>query len=161
MTDLITITESRCFDGVQGTYTHASGATHCTMRLAVFVPPGARGTKRPVLYWLSGLTCTEENFVTKAGAQRVAAELGLVLVVTDTSPRDVPLPGDRDSYDFGVGAGFYLDATREPWSRHYRMATYVAQELPAAHRGAFPGRAGPVRASSGIRWAGMVRSPLR
>lgn len=145
MSAITTLTESRCFDGVQGTYSHPSGATASTMRFAVFVPPVAHGTRRPVVYWLSGLTCTEENFVVKAGAQRVAAALGIVVVVPDTSPREVSLPGDRDSYDFGVGAGFYVDATREPWSRHYRMATYVADELPrlvAEHFPIDPARAG-------------------
>lgn len=127
---LTTISESRCFDGVQGIYAHASRATNCTMRFAVFTPPPHLPGPRPVLYWLSGLTCTEENFVAKAGAQRVAAELGLTLVAADTSPRGTELPGDRETFDFGVGAGFYLDATCEPWSRHYRMASYIAEELP-------------------------------
>jgi S-formylglutathione hydrolase len=91
-----------------------------------------------VLYYLAGLTCTEETFQIKAGAQRVAAELGLMLVSPDTSPRGVPLPGDSESYDFGVGAGFYLDATEEPWSRHYKMYSYVTQELPAIIDAHFP-----------------------
>jgi S-formylglutathione hydrolase len=95
----------------------------------------------PVLYYLAGLTCTEETFMIKAGAQRVAAELGLMLVAPDTSPRGVKLPGDSDSWDFGVGAGFYLDATVEPWSRHYRMYTYVTQELRSLIEGHFPARA--------------------
>jgi S-formylglutathione hydrolase len=92
----------------------------------------------PLLYWLSGLTCTEENFVIKAGAQRVASELGIALVVPDTSPRGLNLPGDADSYDFGVGAGFYVDATQAPWSKGYRMYSYVARELPAAVAATFP-----------------------
>ena len=108
------------------------------MRFSVFVPPQAERGRVPVLYYLAGLTCTEETFMIKAGAQRVAAELGLALVAPDTSPRGVSLPGDSDSWDFGVGAGFYLDATVEPWSRHYRMYTYVTQELPALIAEHFP-----------------------
>ncbi|MFZ4761010.1 MAG: S-formylglutathione hydrolase, partial [Burkholderiaceae bacterium] len=92
----------------------------------------------PVLWWLSGLTCTEENFVVKAGAQRVAAELGMALVAPDTSPRGIELPGDRDSWDFGLGAGFYVDATREPWHHHYRMRSYIVEELRALIEGEFP-----------------------
>ncbi len=92
----------------------------------------------PVLYYLAGLTCTEETFMIKAGAQRLAAELGLMLVAPDTSPRGVPLPGDSDAWDFGVGAGFYLDATREPWSKHYRMYSYVTEELPTLIAAKFP-----------------------
>jgi S-formylglutathione hydrolase len=99
------------------------------MRFGVYLPPQAGAARVPVLYWLSGLTCTEENFVTKAGAQRVAAELGLAIVVPDTSPRGLNIPGDADSYDFGVGAGFYVDATQAPWSRGYRMYSYITQEL--------------------------------
>jgi S-formylglutathione hydrolase len=115
------------------------------MRFAVYRPPRSEGRRLPVLYWLSGLTCTEENFVVKAGAQRVAAELGLVIVAPDTSPREVALPGDRDSYDFGQGAGFYVDATVAPWSAHYRMYSYVSVELPelvARHFAVDAGRAG-------------------
>jgi S-formylglutathione hydrolase len=109
------------------------------MRFAVFTPPQATGGRRvPVLYYLAGLTCTEETFMIKAGAQRVAAELGLMLVAPDTSPRGVPLPGDSDAWDFGVGASFYLDATMAPWSRHYRMYSYVVRELPALITGSFP-----------------------
>jgi S-formylglutathione hydrolase len=108
------------------------------MRFGVFLPPQAQGARVPVLYWLSGLTCTEENFIVKAGAQRVAAELGLALVVPDTSPRGLKIPGDDAAYDFGVGAGFYVDATREPWARNYRMYSYVTSELPALVAGEFP-----------------------
>jgi len=106
------------------------------MRFGVFLPPQAQAV--PVLYWLSGLTCTEENFVVKAGAQRVAAELGLAIVVPDTSPRGLKIPGEDDSYDFGTGAGFYVDATRAPWSRGYRMYSYVTQELPRLVASEFP-----------------------
>src|SRR5215472_3233907 len=108
------------------------------MRFAVFNPPQSRAGPVPVLYYLAGLTCTEETFMMKAGAQRTAAELGLMLVAPDTSPRDVPLPGDSDNWDFGVGAGFYLDATVEPWARHYRMHSYVTAELPALLARYFP-----------------------
>jgi S-formylglutathione hydrolase len=115
------------------------------MRFAVFTPPQAAQGRVPVLYYLAGLTCTEETFMIKAGAQRVAAELGLMLVAPDTSPRGVPLPGDSDSWDFGVGAGFYVDATEAPWAAHYRMYSYVSRELPqliAAHFAADPERQG-------------------
>jgi len=115
------------------------------MRFAVFMPPQASRGPVPALYYLAGLTCSEETFMIKAGAQRIAGELGLMLVAPDTSPRGVPLPGDSDSWDFGVGAGFYLDATQEPWARHYRMYSYVTQELPdllEAHFPADPARRG-------------------
>jgi S-formylglutathione hydrolase len=108
------------------------------MRFGVFLPPQAEAGAVPVLYWLSGLTCTEENFIVKAGAQRVAAELGLALVVPDTSPRGLKIPGESESYDFGVGAGFYVDATQAPWSRGYRMYSYVANELPQLVESSFP-----------------------
>ena len=118
-----------CFGGVQGYYEHASASTGTAMRFSVFQPPQARAGRVPVLFYLAGLTCTEETFMIKAGAQKVAAELGLMLVTCDTSPRGIELPGDRDHWDFGVGAGFYVDATESPWSAHYRMETYVTQEL--------------------------------
>jgi S-formylglutathione hydrolase len=139
------VSRSKCFGGVQGVYSHASRETGCTMRFGVFLPPQAQGERVPFLYWLSGLTCTEENFIVKAGAQRVAAELGLALVVPDTSPRGVRIAGDDQSYDFGLGAGFYVDATREPWARNYRMYSYITQELPglvAAEFALDPARAG-------------------
>lgn len=100
------------------------------MKFAVFTPPQALHHKVPVLYYLAGLTCTEETFMIKAGAQRLAAELGLMLVAPDTSPRGLSLPGDSIDWDFGVGAGFYVDATQQPWARHYRMYSYIAAELP-------------------------------
>lgn len=136
--ELTQVASSRSFDGEQRVYTHAARATRCTMRFGVYLPPQARARRVPVLYWLSGLTCTEDNFIVKAGAQRVAAELGIALVVPDTSPRGVDIPGDRDSYDFGIGAGFYVDATLAPWSAHYRMYTYVAEELPALVNAGLP-----------------------
>ena len=132
------VTQNLCFGGVQSVYTHASQETQCAMRFGVFLPPQAASGRVPVLYWLSGLTCTEENFIVKAGAQRVAAALGLALVVPDTSPRGLGIPGEGDSYDFGLGAGFYLDATQAPWSRCYRMFSYVAEELPGVIAQRFP-----------------------
>jgi S-formylglutathione hydrolase len=137
---LETVTETRCFGGVQGTYAHTAASTGCVMRFSVFRPPQAEHEPRPVLWWLSGLTCTEENFTIKAGAQRYAAEQGVFIVAPDTSPRGLNLPGDNDAYDFGVGAGFYVDATQEPWSRHYRMETYVRDELSDVVFQHFPGR---------------------
>ena len=132
------VSENLCFGGVQGVYTHAAQETRCVMRFGVFLPPQAKAGRVPVLYWLSGLTCTEENFIVKAGAQRVAAELGLALVVPDTSPRGLKIAGEAESYDFGLGAGFYVDATQPPWSRGYRMYSYVAKELPALIEASFP-----------------------
>src|SRR5437667_359745 len=111
-----TISQSRCFGGIQGIYSHESSETHCTMRFGAFLPPQASKGRVPLLYWLSGLTCTEENFVVKAGAQRVAAELGLAVIVPDTSPRGLNISGESDTYDFGLGAGFYVDATEAPWA---------------------------------------------
>lgn len=128
---LETISQHPCFGGTVGFYRHPSHSTHCAMKFSVFTPPQAAHGKVPVLYYLAGLTCTEETFMIKAGAQRIAAELGLMLVAPDTSPRGVPLPGDSDSWDFGVAAGFYLDATEQPWTQHYRMYSYITQELPA------------------------------
>jgi S-formylglutathione hydrolase len=133
---ITTLSQNRCFGGLQGTYAHESTETGCTMRFGVFLPPQAR--RVPILYWLSGLTCTEENFIVKAGAQRVAAELGLAIVVPDTSPRGLNLPGEAESYDFGLGAGFYVDATEEPWARGYRMYSYVTKELPQTVAASFP-----------------------
>ena len=133
-----TISKHRCFGGTVGFYKHQSTVNACTMKFSVYTPPQAERGKVPVLYYLAGLTCTEETFMIKAGAQRRASELGLMLVAPDTSPRGVPLPGDSDSYDFGVGAGFYLDATQAPWSKHYNMYSYVTQELPSIIEGHFP-----------------------
>jgi S-formylglutathione hydrolase len=132
------ISQSLCFGGVQSVYSHAAEETRCAMRFGLFLPPQATAGPVPVLYWLSGLTCTEENFVVKAGAQRVAAELGLAIVVPDTSPRGLGIPGEGDSYDFGLGAGFYVDATEAPWSAGYRMYSYVTKELPAYVEARFP-----------------------
>jgi len=125
-----TISEQKCFDGVQGVYEHESETCQCPMRFGVFVPPQARDGAAPALTFLSGLTCTEENFVVKAGAQRIAAELGIIIVAADTSPRGDDVPDAEGEYDMGKGAGFYVDATEEPWARHYQMHSYVARELP-------------------------------
>lgn len=120
------------FGGEQRRYQHDSEATNCRMTFSVYLPPQVSERKVPVLYWLSGLTCTDENFSTKAGAQRVSAQLGIALVMPDTSPRGDGVPDDPDSaYDFGLGAGFYVNATQAPWSTHYRMYDYVVEELPA------------------------------
>jgi S-formylglutathione hydrolase len=125
------IRRHQCFGGTQAVYSHDSRATGTPMEFSIFLPFGEEdGRERPVLFWLSGLTCTWANFTEKAGAQCHAASHGLILVCPDTSPRGTNLPGEHDSYDFGSGAGFYLDATIEPWSRHYRMASYVTDELP-------------------------------
>ena len=135
---LETLNRHRCFSGELGFYRHRAVTTACAMRFSVFTPPQAQNARVPVLYYLAGLTCTEETFMIKAGGQRIAAELGLMLVAPDTSPRGVNLPGDSDSWDFGTGAGFYLDATQEPWSRHFRMYSYVVSELPALVNAEFP-----------------------
>jgi S-formylglutathione hydrolase len=131
--------EHRCFEGVQGFYEHHSAACAGPMRFAVYQPPAAlRGERVPVLYYLAGLTCTEETFVIKAGAQRVAAELGVALVSCDTSPRAARFPGDDADEDFGLGAGFYVDATQAPWSAAYNMYSYVTRDLRQAVEGRFP-----------------------
>jgi S-formylglutathione hydrolase len=137
------VSQSRCFGGTQFSYQHQSSETGTTMRFAAFVPPQVRQSPFPIVWYLSGLTCTEENFTVKAGAQRVAAELGLLLIAPDTSPRGDAVPRDpAGSYDFGLGAGFYVDATQEPWSRSYRMASYIEQELPALIISELPADAG-------------------
>ncbi|MBX3616350.1 S-formylglutathione hydrolase [Nitrosomonas sp.] len=119
----------RCFGGIQGYYQHSSTVIGLPMRFSVYQPPRAEQQRVPVVFFLAGLTCTEETFMIKAGAQRYAAELGLMLITMDTSPRQTGIPGETDAWDFGAGAGFYLDATAEPWARHYRMESYVTQEL--------------------------------
>jgi S-formylglutathione hydrolase len=126
-----TLSEQRCFDGTQGVYRHDSAACGLPMRFSVFLPPQARHGNVPVVYFLAGLTCTEETFMIKAGAQRIAAHLGIALVAPDTSPRNTGIAGEADDWEFGAGAGFYLDATEAPWSKHFRMHDYVANELPA------------------------------
>ncbi|EMK7508171.1 S-formylglutathione hydrolase [Escherichia coli] len=122
--------EHRCFEGWQQRWRHDSNTLNCPMTFSIFLPPPRDHPPPPVLYWLSGLTCNDENFTTKAGAQRVAAELGIVLVMPDTSPRGEQVAND-DGYDLGQGAGFYLNATQPPWAAHYRMYDYLRDELPA------------------------------
>ena len=124
------IDEHKAFGGWQRRYTHASKTCHCDMTFALYLPPQCDTQRVPVVYWLSGLTCTDENFVNKAGAQRVAAELGVAIVAPDTSPRGDDV-ADEDSYDMGKGAGFYVNATEQPWAKHYQMYDYVVSELPA------------------------------
>ncbi|QRQ83594.1 S-formylglutathione hydrolase [Cupriavidus oxalaticus] len=139
------ISQHGCHGGVQRFYRHDSAAVGLPMRFSVFLPPQAQGgAKVPVLFYLAGLTCTEETFMIKAGAQRFAAEHGLMLVAPDTSPRGAGVPGEADAWDFGVGAGFYVDATEAPWSRHWRMESYVAEELFDLVTTALPGEASRV-----------------
>lgn len=149
--DLRRIERHASHGGWQDVYEHASKALDCTMRLGVYLPPQAQGGPCPVLYWLSGLTCTEQNFITKAGAQRYAAEHGVVLVAPDTSPRGDDV-ADADGYDLGKGAGFYVNATQAPWAAQYRMYDYVVDELPALVEAHFP--ATGARAISGHSMGG-------
>jgi S-formylglutathione hydrolase len=138
---LRTISEHACFGGTMGFYAHASRECATEMRFSVFRPPQAAHGMVPVLYYLAGLTCTEETFAIKAGAQQLAAEFGLMLVASDTSPRAPRLAGDDEHWDFGLGAGFYVDATQVPWSSHYRMYSYVTRELPEIVAANFPAHA--------------------
>lgn len=134
------LSEHKSFGGKVGFYRHRSSVNNCDMQFSVFVPAQAKESPVPVLTWLSGLTCTEETFMVKSGAQRVAAELGLMLVSPDTSPRGKNVPDDPEgAYDFGLGAGFYLNATEAPWNRHYRMYDYVTTELSEVVFSEFPG----------------------
>jgi S-formylglutathione hydrolase len=130
MSTLTVVQEQKCFGGRQIRYQHASTVLNCEMKFSVFLPPQAATQNVPALYWLSGLTCSDENFSTKAGAQRVAAELGIALIIPDTSPRGEGVPDDA-AYDLGLGAGFYVNATQAPWAAHYQMYDYVLHELPA------------------------------
>jgi S-formylglutathione hydrolase len=141
VTTLETISEHRCFGGVQGFYRHSSAVIGLPMRFAVYQPPQAQERRVPVLFYLAGLTCTEETFAIKAGAQRAAAQLGLMLVTCDTSPRQTGIPGEADDWEFGSGAGFYLNATQPPWSRYFRMYDYVLGELRETVLARFPGSA--------------------
>lgn len=136
-----TLAQHHCFGGTQGFYRHDSELIGLPMRFAVYQPPQGRERAVPVLFYLSGLTCTEETFAIKAGAQRIAAELGLMLVCCDTSPRHTGIAGEADDWEFGSGAGFYLNATEAPWARHYRMYDYVREELRSLVLQHFPGRA--------------------
>lgn len=135
---LQTLSEHACWGGTQGFYQHDSTEIGLPMRFGVFTPPQARGGPAPVLMFLAGLTCNEETFAIKAGAQRRAAELGLVLVTPDTSPRGVDIPGADAEWDFGIGAGFYIDATQAPWARHFRMESWLTRELPGVVAANFP-----------------------
>jgi S-formylglutathione hydrolase len=138
--DMEKISEHGCFGGKTGFYRHRSSVNGCDMQFAVFVPPQAAGTKVPVLTYLAGLTWTEEAFMIKSGAQRVAAELGLMLVSPDTSPRGEDVPDDPDgAYDFGIGAGFYLNATESPWSANFQRYEYLTRALPEIIFSEFPG----------------------
>ena len=137
---LESISSSKSFGGWNNQFSHFSEVLNCQMRFAIYLPPqAAKGEKVPVLYWLSGLTCTDENFMHKAGAQRVAAELGIAIVAPDTSPRGEGVPDDAEAaYDFGLGAGFYVNATQAPWEKHYQMYDYVVKELPTIIESEFP-----------------------
>jgi S-formylglutathione hydrolase len=135
------LSEHACFGGVQRFYRHASREIGLPMRFSAFIPHAPAGSRLPALFYLAGLTCTEETFMIKGGAQRVAAELGMILVTPDTSPRGAGIDGERDDWDFGEGAGFYVDATQAPWSGHYRMYSYILElrelvlrDLPADPR---------------------------
>ena len=144
VTMLELISEHACFGGVQRFYRHNSAAIGLPMRFSVFIPPAPAGTMLPAMFYLAGLTCNEETFMTKAGAQRVAAREGLMLVAPDTSPRGANIAGESEAWDFGVGAGFYVDATEAPWKQHYRMYSYITElhALVVAELAADPGRIG-------------------
>ncbi|MEL7467556.1 MAG: S-formylglutathione hydrolase [Pseudomonadota bacterium] len=131
------VSENKAFGGMQGVYTHASDATGCEMTFAVYLPPVAASERVPCLWYLSGLTCTHENAMTKAGAQGWAAEQGMAVVFPDTSPRGEGI-ADDDAYDLGMGAGFYVDATQDPWAPHYKMYTYIVQDLQNVLTSQFP-----------------------
>lgn len=131
MTELQLVSKVKTFGGWLNTYTHLSEACNCKMTFSVFLPPQAEKEKVPVLYWLSGLTCTNENFMIKAGALKYASENGIAIVTPDTSPRGAGITGEDDSWDFGTGAGFYLNATQKPWSEYYNMYDYIVKELPS------------------------------
>jgi S-formylglutathione hydrolase len=129
---LTLLKQHACFGGTLSFYSHWSESCRCTLNFSLYLPPeSSHSAPLPVLYFLAGLTCTEENFMAKSGAQRYAAEHRLVLVAPDTSPRNCGIPGEDDDWDFGTGAGFYVDATEAPWNAHYRMYTYIVEELPA------------------------------
>lgn len=134
------ISENRAFGGRHLRYSHDAKSTNCSMTFAIYLPPFASAEKPvPVLYWLSGLTCNDQNFMQKAGAMKLAAELGMAIVAPDTSPRGDGVPDDENgAYDFGLGAGFYVDATQAPWNEHYQMYSYVTDELPSVVEQHFP-----------------------
>jgi S-formylglutathione hydrolase len=138
------ISEHACFGGLQQFYRHDSAAIGLPMRFSVFLPPAPPGARLPAMFYLAGLTCNEETFMTKAGAQRYAAREGMILIAPDTSPRGAGIPGEADDWEFGAGAGFYVDALIEPWSRHYRMYSYLLElrELVLAELPVDPARTG-------------------
>lgn len=151
---LTRLSSNRSFGGWHERWSHPSSVLQCRMVFSIYLPPQVQaGRSVPVLYWLSGLTCTDENFMQKAGAQRLAADLGMILVAPDTSPRGSEVPGDPDgAWDFGLGASFYVNATQQPWAEHYRMHDYVVQELPKLIEANFP--ATPKRGISGHSMGG-------
>jgi S-formylglutathione hydrolase len=138
MMSIETVSENKAFGGTQGVYSHASEETGTGMTFSVYVPPHASGQKLPVLWYLSGLTCTHANVTEKGEYRAACAEHGIVFVAPDTSPRGDDVPDSADEYDFGKGAGFYVDATREPWRKHYRMRSYIERELPEVLAAHFP-----------------------
>ena len=147
------VASNKSFGGWHKRYRHRSASLNAEAVFAIYLPPQAQSQPVPVLYWLSGLTCSDENFMQKAGAQRIAAELGVAIVAPDTSPRGAEVPGDPDgAWDFGHGAGFYLNASEAPWHRHYRMYDYVVDELPALVEAHFPASA--LRSISGHSMGG-------
>jgi S-formylglutathione hydrolase len=162
------ISEHACFGGVQRYYRHDSHAIGLPMRFSVFVPKHQPDEKLPALFYLAGLTCTEETFMIKAGAQRVAAQEGIMLIAPDTSPRGAGVPGETDSWDFGVGAGFYIDATQTPWRQHYRMESYLDElrQIVCTELAADTSRLGIFGHSMGghgaltlaLKWPGVFRS---
>ena len=133
-----TKSEQKSFDGIQGVYTHLSDSTHCEMEFSVYVPESAQNKKLPVLFYLSGLTCTQDNVTTKSGFQKYASENNLIIVCPDTSPRGTNFDDEHDDYDFGSGAGFYVNATEEPWAKNYQMYDYIVRELPSLIAENFP-----------------------
>ncbi|MDR2877554.1 MAG: S-formylglutathione hydrolase [Chromatiales bacterium] len=148
------------FGGWQDVYRHESKVLGCTMNFAIYLPPQAQREKLPVLYWLSGLTCTEQNFIIKAGAQRYAAEHGVIIVAPDTSPRGNDI-ADGDGYDLGQGAGFYVNATQQPWSQHYHMYDYINDELPALIEANFPATSARSISGHSMGGHGALVSALR
>ncbi|XP_015113781.1 S-formylglutathione hydrolase [Diachasma alloeum] len=137
MSEITLVSSNKCFGGWQKVYSHESSELKCKMNFGIYLPPQAEFEAVPVIYWLSGLTCTEQNFITKAGAQRCASEQGVILVIPDTSPRGEGIPDDKE-YDLGQGAGFYVDSTEEPWKKNFRMYSYITKELPTLVNDKFP-----------------------
>ena len=153
------LSSHRAFEGSQERYRHFSTSLNCEMNFSIYLPPRRENQLPATIYWLSGLTCTDENFTNKAGAQRVAAELGMVLVMPDTSPRGEGVADVENAYDLGLGAGFYVNAIQEPWSRHYHMYDYIVEELPALIEQSFP--VSDRRSISGHSMGGHGASSLR